>query len=473
MEIHNYRFQFGKMRLSQLIVAFYLLLFFLSCSKEKLEIKPSSSTVVPTTLTDFQALLDNTDIMNAGFAGLGEISSDNIFLTTTNYIALTSIQEKNAYIWNKAIFEGESSFEWARNYRCAFYTNVIFEGLNKIPVTASNKNQIEYITGQALFFRAFVFSQIADLYAKQYDKNTVNTSDLGIPLRLTAEVNSKTNRSTLQETYDKIIGDLTLAKSLLQDKAVPQYPLNKTRPGVLAVNALLARIYLIMGNYDSAFDSADSYLQANSTLIDFNTLSLTSSFPFSRFNVEDTFHCTLSNLGALFQSRASIDPTLIMQYDNNDLRKLLYFKSNNDGTNSFKGSYDGTGNPLFGGLATDEVLLIRAECFARKGNSTLALKDLNMLLTNRFKTGTYSAKANLSANESLIEILKERRKELVFRGTRWSDLRRLNLESQFRSTLTRTVNGQTYILQPNDSRYVFPIPDDVLYYNIGMPQNIR
>lgn len=449
------------------------ILCFVSCSKEKLETKPSSSTVVPSTLSDFQALLDNTNIMNADFIGLGEISSDNLYLTTADYLASFSIQEKNAYTWNKIIFEGETSYEWASSYKRIFYANVVLEGINKIEITTANKDQLDYITGQALFFRAFAYFQITDLYAKQYDKNSISAAYLGIPLRTTADINVKTDRSTLQETYDKITNDLILAGNLLSDKTIPSVPLNKTRPGLLAVNALLSRIYLSMGNYDNALTRSDAYLKVNNTLIDYNTLSLTASFPFTRFNIEDTFHATISNSGSLIQSRALVDPLLVAQYDNNDLRKALFFRSNANGTFSFKGSYDGTGNPLFGGLATDEVLLTRAECYARKGNTVDALNDLNTLLSKRYKTGTYLPKTGLDAANALREILTERRKELIFRGTRWMDLKRLNLEADFKVTLNRTVNGQTYTLPPNDPRYVFPIPDEVITYNPQMKQNIR
>ena len=56
--------------------------------------------------------------------------------------------------------------------------------------------------------------------------------------------------------------------------------------------------------------------------------------------------------------------------------------------NQFKGSYNGT-LFAFTGLATDEIFLVRAECRARTGDINGAMDDLNRLLQQRWKTGTF------------------------------------------------------------------------------------
>lgn len=75
-----------------------------------------------------------------------------------------------------------------------------------------------------------------------------------------------------------------------------------------------------------------------------------------------------------------------------------------------------------------------------------------------------------TASDALNTILLERRKELLMRGIRWSDLRRLNKEPQFAKTLIRIEDGQTYSLQPGGLRYIFPIPLLVIQMT-GIPQN--
>jgi starch-binding outer membrane protein, SusD/RagB family len=65
----------------------------------------------------------------------------------------------------------------------------------------------------------------------------------------------------------------------------------------------------------------------------------------------------------------------------------------------------------------------------------------------------------------------ERKKELVWRGLRWGDLKRYNKEGQ-NITLTRLLNGQTITLAPNDLRYVLPIPQYEINLS-GIAQNPR
>ncbi|HSU50550.1 MAG TPA: RagB/SusD family nutrient uptake outer membrane protein, partial [Segetibacter sp.] len=124
-----------------------------------------------------------------------------------------------------------------------------------------------------------------------------------------------------------------------------------------------------------------------------------------------------------------------------------------------------------GGIATDEVYLTRAECNARAGNITAAMSDLNSLMSKRWKAGAFVPFAATNTSDALTLILQERRKETLFRGLRWLDLRRLNSEGA-NITLTRNLNGQLYTLAPNDPKYVLPIPPDVVSLS-GMAQNER
>jgi len=68
-------------------------------------------------------------------------------------------------------------------------------------------------------------------------------------------------------------------------------------------------------------------------------------------------------------------------------------------------------------------------------------------------------------------ILNERRKELLFRGLRWSDVKRLNRDGAG-IILSREINNQEFVLPPNDKRYAIALPEDVLEMT-GMEQNPR
>lgn len=439
------------------------------CKKqdEFLSAKPNQSLIVPATLADYQSLLNNTNIFNTGNdPSLGLISSDEFYVLPTVLTARTSL-ERNAYLWAKEIYDaGADGNDWNSSYMQVYYANIVLDGLGKLKINSNQQSQYNQIKGAALFFRSYAFYSLVQTFALPYDPVT-SKNDLGIPLRLSSDLNIKSVRPTVQACYDQLLSDLKIALPLLPVKStVP------TNPSQAAVNGLLARIYLAIGSYPNALTYSNSCLAQNSTLVDYNTLSSPTSTSISNsFLGEEIFHASLLNYSIFASLRNPIiDSVLYASYSTNDLRKTKFFGLLT-GYMRFIGSYDYRGYK-FSGLATDEILLIRAECYARSGDATTAMKDLNTLLVNRWKTGTFVPYRATSSDDALDQILAERKKELVFRGLRWTDLRRLNKESRFKVTLQRNINSIIYTLPPNDPRYAMPIPDAEIKIS-GLQQNIR
>lgn len=451
----------------------YLILYFLiglasliGCKKGWLEEKSDKSLTVPTSLKDFQALLDNSDIMSANNPYSGEISADGHYMSDATYQARRNSElyqwEADRYIWNKTAYY-KSLSDWTVPYQKILYDNIILDGLNKItPLGEAEREQFNNVKGQALFNRANSFFDLAQIFAVPYSQNTAS-QDLGIVLRLSSDITLTSKRSTIAATYSQILKDLNEAKDLL-----PNRPLVLTRPSKSATYALLSRIYLSMGDYESAFATADNSLKIFSKLLDYNTISSDADF-IGLFNVEVLIHKNYYP-GALV-AEGLIEKGLYDLYDDNDLRKTRFYRKNLDGTISFKGNYESVTYNMFCGLATDEVYLTRAECYARAGKIAEAMKDLNDLLIKRWnKNASYQPIIALSSEDALYKILQERKKELIFRGTRWMDLRRLNKEPRFAVTLKRTAVGVDYTLEPNSYKYTFPIPDDIIEQT-GIQQN--
>jgi len=448
---------------NSLVIILIILCF--ACNKAYLDIKPDKKLTVPTTLDDFQAMLDNNDVMNTYTPGLGEVSADDYYVLYDRWNLLTQPEQKNGYIWAKDFYQGSTSLrdDWTGRYQQVFYANCVLEGLQKL--NASNQADFyNNIKGSALFMRGFAFYQLAQLFCGPFDKNTTNAG-AGIHIRLTADLNAPITRESIAQSYQQILSDVKEAISLL-----PFTSPYKTRPVKASAYALLSRVYLTMQDYDNALRYADSVINGNVNLLDFNKLNTAASFPMQRFNQEVIFHSTMTTFTILLTSRLIIDSTLYKSYHNNDLRKTAWFR-NNAGNWTYKGSYDGS-STFFSGLAIDECYLTKAECLARKGDSREALNVLNTLLTTRFKTGTYMPLTATNDKEALQIILNERRKELLFRGIRWSDLRRNNLDPTTATTLSRVLNGITYTLKPNSSNYTLPIRDNVIQMS-GIQQNPR
>jgi len=116
---------------------------------------------------------------------------------------------------------------------------------------------------------------------------------------------------------------------------------------------------------------------------------------------------------------------------------------------------------------------MRAECLARLGNKDAAMLDLNRLLAHRCRADAAGIpKQANSAEEALSQILDERRKELVFRGIRFPDVKRLNKEGA-NIVFKRQLDGVEYVLSPNDLRFALSIPEKVLERGPGIDQNLR
>lgn len=198
---------------------------------------------------------------------------------------------------------------------------------------------------------------------------------------------------------------------------------------------------------------------------------LSQSRTIPRMNDEVLFHGQMITYGYTVRSTTYVDTMLYAAYAEDDLRKQLYFRLRLPNRYTFKGNYTGS-SLLFGGIANDEVYLVRAECRVRLGNLEGAREDLNTLLETRWKEGTFVPVIESDPEILLTRILEERRKELLFRTTRWSDLKRLNMDERFAITLYPKLNGVEYSLPPNDIRYAFPIPDQEIQTS-GIEQNPR
>lgn len=80
--------------------------------------------------------------------------------------------------------------------------------------------------------------------------------------------------------------------------------------------------------------------------------------------------------------------------------------------------------------------------------------------------------SGLSGDDLMKRIVEERRKELVFRGIRWLDLKRYNFYPELRVTLERNYNEDGASLPPGDTRYTFLIPPAEMNLN-PLIQNVR
>jgi hypothetical protein len=439
---------------------------FAGCRKqdEFLDAKPNQALAVPRTLDDLELLLRNQSVFNQYYPSLGELSSDDIEISTAFYNTLSAL-ERNTYTWSPVIYNaGANVTDWSAPYQQVYYANTILENLARMDVNPANEIKANKIKGSALFYRSMAFFNLLQVFTMPYTAENAATTP-GIPLRLSADLNHKVARSPEKDCYEQVLLDLGTAATLLPD--MPDY---KTEASRAAVYGLLTRIHLVMGNYPMALENASLCLKIYPTLQDLNKLN-PNAFPvYPDFSPEEIFHSALAGYVSL-GFNTTVSPSIYQSFTSkDDLRPSIFFYPNKGAVN-FNSQFDKKNN-VYAGISTNEIYLTRAECFSRGGQANEAIADLNTVLAKRWKSGTYKLIQVTNADDALRLILDERKRELLFTGLRWLDLRRLNLDPKFAVTLRREIGGVSYTLPPNDLRYALPIPDNEIQLN-GIPQNAR
>lgn len=439
----------------------------LSGCEKFLEEKSDKRLSISSTVKDYQALLDNYGLLNTNFCSSGEISADNFYLTEADFNGLRNESDKRLYTWQPDYVSLDVSTggnEWNNTYKAIYICNSVLEGLEKDKLTTPDAANVK---GQALVFRAARLLDGVQIWAPAYNEQTA-TTDLGMVLRLDPDLNLPSIRSSVKETYDQILKDLNEAVSLL-----PISQPTQVRPSKVAALGLLARTYLFMGDYAKATEYGENALASYNQLIDFNTLNPNINYPVTAINNVGKETILLNSIyfaAPLSNSIAKISADLYDLYEDNDLRKQIFFRKNADNSYTFKGSLSG-GSANLSGITTGELYLILAECNARLNRIDEAANNLNTLLIKRWKSGEFVPFAFSNKETALNLILTERRKELVMRSLRWADIKRLNRDGA-NITLTRIVGSANHTLMPNDLRYAIAIPEDIIEI-AKIPQNPR
>lgn len=84
-----------------------------SCKKQDkwLDVKSNKADITPVTLEDFQALLDNDNVMNNNYPAFGLLASDNYYVSYSTWASRQPV-ERNAYLWKPDIYDGGRAADW-------------------------------------------------------------------------------------------------------------------------------------------------------------------------------------------------------------------------------------------------------------------------------------------------------------------------------------------------------------------------
>ncbi len=457
----------------------YLLIvtcFTLTACEDYLDTTPFG-VVTPTETSDYRLLLDQVDDVGRSTGVIRSYSNDE-FLSDNMAVQLEAfglpaldVNALNAYTFSEHIYlDNEEDPDWSSLYNQVYLSNVVISQV--MESTGGTEDEKQMLQNEARTHRAYAYLKLVNLYAKHYNASTASV-DLGVPLRLRIDFEEALPRASVQDVYDLILEDLSLAVQNLP--LSPESNINY-RPNVAGAYGLLARTSLYMNNIDDALMYADLSLSNNGALIDYNTLPLSSLFP-PFFNVLDLPDNLFNEEISLFKSNTGGFSTFA--YDN-ALSALLSpddvrVRATSVLFGPFRLSLEFTNNTPNKGISTAEMYLIKAECHARKGELTAALDAINVLRENRFETGSSFQLTATTAAEALVLIKEERRRELAFKGQRLFDIKRYNLFDNDNISITHTLpdTGETFMLEPGNPRFVLPIGRKYIGLNPEIEQNPR
>ncbi len=427
--------------------------------KKFLDVTPRG-VVIPKLVAEYDGMLNATTITTSFPATLLYCTDDFQGLYTNTDQSASA----NTYYWREHInLDNEASpLVWGDAYRVIYNTNVIIQGvLNSEGADASKKQQVR---AEALAVRANSYLDLLTVFAKAYNPATA-ANDAGLPWVTSTDVTATVpNRSSVKAVVDSMISNVITAATVL-----PEVNINKYRSTKYTAYGLLARIYLYIGDYANAGKYAELSLGAAHSIINLNSytaITAAAGYPLADVNPEFLWQrSTTATVTFMLLS-----DSLKAFYNANDLRYTLFTVSNVNGINHTYAN----GRPNFG-ITFPEMYLTLAESHARAGKKDEAITLLNNLRKNRIKTAAYVALTASNANEALLLVLAERRREGAFSGTRWLDMKRLDREGRMPAVkrLNKDTKAEEEVLLPGSHRYTFQIPARVQMFNPGMELNPR
>ncbi|HRE65779.1 MAG TPA: RagB/SusD family nutrient uptake outer membrane protein [Cyclobacteriaceae bacterium] len=443
-------------------LAFLLLMIATAC-EDFVTIEPPQTTLSTTTVFQDEStaraavnriyidMVQYTQSFSSGITSLnnmGGLASDEFY----NY---DSFNDMAPFASNEVTpFNSAINAAWNQIYNLIYQANAILDGLEKSNLSANARGPLE---GEAHFMRAYLHFLLVSYWG---DVPWIETTDYNL--------NTKASRTLASQVLGNIISDLLLAKEKL-----PAESTLRIRPTKSATAALLARVYLSMGNYLEAEQQATEVINQFPLESDLNTVFLIGSVEiiFQLQSIVPGFNTWDGDTYIILSTPQTVVLTseLINTFEPIDMRKAAWTNSYSDGTETwyYPFKYKVRRLPNITSEKTEyqvvlrsaEQYLIRAEARVNLDNLSAAITDLNMI---RSRAGLPTTLASTKA-ELLLAIEQERRVELFSEnGHRWLDLKRTG-------RLDAVIGTSKPEWQSTDA--LFPIPQNERNRNSNLSQN--
>lgn len=224
------------------------------------------------------------------------------------------------------------------------------------------------------------------------------------------------------------------------------------------IQALIARYALSVGDYDKAITAAGRV-----------NLSVRSFFSFDDNSRNPVFETAFSNVNVFAPTNANFGLTGSLVPDPADRRIAFYTRTGATATQNLGTGFYTANNAPVPVYLPGEMLLIRAEAYARKNDLPNAVTELNRVLTKTPAQDAWGVGAGLAAYSGpqtqaavLTEIYRNRQIELAFQGFRLEDSRRFSRpgpDTTPQASAERTRNFLPYPFNERDNNTNTPPTD--------------
>lgn len=384
-----------------------------------------------------------------------------------------------AGVWGQNVLASNEvvNIIWARAYGSINDANIFISNVENTSVIGSPLRE-QYI-GEAKFVRALNYFSLLQIYAQPYAKSGGN--NLGLPLRLSAEVSAGNNdlaRSTVSQVYDQVIKDLNEAETSLPEN-YSSNALNSSRAHKATAIALKTRVYLVKGDYEKVIQEAGKIvsntapyqyvagslthrLESNFATVfttDYTGPESLFSLPFNNIDAPAYFSLGSFYLGLVNNSLhpdGIIKDPVFSDPASADARKNLVTVKNNQNVLKKFATITAPYLDYVKLIRYAEVLLNYAEAAAEDDDLDTATKLLEAVRKRSDASYVFDAGA-VNTKAALIQtILRERRIELLGEGFRAPDLQRRLQSLPGKSGAA----GVAPTVDPSANNYIWPIPSD-------------
>lgn len=366
-------------------------------------------------------------------------------------------------VYNINFSEGSTYGLWSYAYYVISAVNNAIDALPNVEAKEQDKNNVK---AEALFIRALSHFDLVRTYAQPYSY-TADASHDGVPVVIHTDPDAKPARETVAKVYEQIVADLTEAESIIDPSYVRSGVSDpKSAVSIYAIQALLSRVYLYMGQWQKSADYATKVINSKKyTLWTKEDLANSACYRedvpkggeiiFEVYGIKtndyDGYHDGISPMtGPRGYGDAGASADLYEMYEDSDVRGSLFQEK--DGvvwTSKYAGK--GLATPDLSNvivLRLSEMYLNRAEALINGASisGVNAVDDLKAIADNRGAS---------VQPQTLTGVYTERQKELAWEGHLWFDLGRTQRDMTRNDFIG---DEKAKEVKAGDYRWAMPIP---------------